>query len=175
MNSLNTTIGSNLGFNAPALPKNNAGAKDSSSVGASSIGSGALAGAFTQILEQSINGLTTMAAQVATKRVAEFAEDHDAFRMFLQAAGWAPTDSSTSRSSSSSSSSSSTSGASSTSNPISILLSALGQEVISLIENSLPDFSNSESSSGSTTKSNGGSNGAADANRAAHASKGMGV
>jgi len=95
-----------------------------------------LAETFSDILEESINGLTKVVSQVAYKRMAEFLEDHDRLRAFAQAAGWAPTGGSTSGTSSGSSATSTGASGSTGNDPVTRLLVALGQTLLLAIEQS---------------------------------------
>jgi len=94
---------------------------------------------FNEILEEAVTGLTTAAAQLASKRVAEFVEDRSRLKAVAQAAGWAPA-----------SGSSSTSG--STSNdPIYRLLTALGETILQQVQATQEDTTSTQTTTAGTT------------------------
>jgi hypothetical protein len=164
MSSLTSGIGSSLAsYNPNLLAKpvektaNLASSSSSSTTGSSA--SNPLQDAFVQILEESVTGLAALAGRVAYKKAAEFVEDHEALGMFVKAAGWAPASGSSSGSSSStsstSSSSSSSSNATAGNDPITRLLTALGQTIVQNIEDQYQASLNTSTDSSTQTQSNG--------------------
>ncbi|MBN1343626.1 MAG: hypothetical protein JXQ73_13140 [Phycisphaerae bacterium] len=113
-----STSSASSALKTPALKT---GSSSSSSSGA---GDNPIAQAFTNILEEAITGLTAAAAQFASKRVAEFVEDRSRLQFIAQAAGW------TSSSGSSSGSSGSSGSSSGGSDPISTLVTAVGETLL---------------------------------------------
>jgi hypothetical protein len=136
---------------AKLMPFAKTSATASSTSSGSSSSTNAVATAFSDILEEAVEGLTQVAAQMASKRVAEFVEDRSGLKAFAQAAGWLPTGSMSGSSSSSSSSSTGTN----TNDPIYRLVSALGQEILANLQerfdtNSTSDTTEQDASTDST-------------------------
>ena len=96
---------------------------------------------FNEILEEAVTGLTTVAAEFASKRVAEFVEDRSRLKAIAQAAGWAPA------------SGSSSTGGSGSNDPIYRLLTALGETLLQQIQAAQQDTTSTQTAASDTTTS----------------------
>lgn len=114
------------------LAKSDASAKSiaAKTSGTSSTSGDSLKEVFSDFLEDAITGLTEVAAQMASKRAAEFVEDRSRLKVLVEAAGWTSA-------SASASSTSSTSSSGSSSDPVYQFVTLLGQQLLAALQESL--------------------------------------